>query len=172
VNITMGGSATLNIVLYGSGVDFLLTGNDATYSYSGNGNTQPSGCSTSSFTGVYTFTGTGFGLSGGAVNGVENGTGLLQFDGQGNLTVNITLAASGKALAGDTLTGSYSLSSNCLGSATLTDSSGNSYVMSFSVYSATKVNSNGFYATLAQNSKLLISGGGHAIYGQPAAMEE
>jgi len=169
VNITTGGSATLNLVLYGEGVDFLVTGNDATYSYSGNGNTQPGGCSVSSFIGVYTFTGTGFGLSGGAVNGVGNGTGLLQFDGQGNLTVNFTLAASGKAPSAVTLKGSYAVSSNCLGSAALTDSTANSYVMTLSVFSATKVDSAGFYMTLAQSSKLMISGAGHAIYGQPTA---
>jgi len=41
--------------------------------------------------------------------------------------------------------------------------------MTFSVYSATDVNEAAFYATMAESSKFLISGGGHAIYGQPAA---
>ncbi len=168
VNITTGDSATLNLALYGSGANFLVTGNDATYSYSGSGNTQPSGCSASTFSGVYTFSGTGYGLSGASVNGVGNGAGLLQFDGQGKLTANFTLSASGKAPSGITLTGSYAVSSNCLGSATLSDSNGNTYGMSISVYSATAVNSTAFYATLVESSKLLISGSGHAIYGLPA----
>jgi hypothetical protein len=169
VNITSGGSVTLNLVLYDTGTDFLVTGSDATYSYSGTGNTQPSGCSASTFVGVYTFNGSGYGLSGGAVAGVGDGVGLLQFDGQSNLTVNISLASSGKAASPATLTGTYSVSSNCLGSATLTDSNSNSYVMSFSATSATKANTAALYTTLAQNGKLLLSGSAHAIYGQPTA---
>lgn len=169
VNITSGGSVTLNLVLYDTGTDFLVTGSDATYSYSGTGNTQPTGCTAGTFIGVYTFNGTGYALSGGAVAGVGDGVGLLQFDGQSNLTVNVSLASSGKAASPATLTGTYSVSSNCLGSATLTDSSANSYVMSFSVSSATKANSAALYTTLAQNGKLLLSGAAHAIYGQPMA---
>ncbi len=41
VNITTGGSATLNVVVYNQGKDFQLAGNDATYSYTGNGVIQP-----------------------------------------------------------------------------------------------------------------------------------
>ncbi len=166
VNITTGGSATLNIALDDGGVDFLVTGNDATYSYSGTGNTQPSGCSTSTFSGVYTFNGTGFQLTSGSVSGIGNGAGLLQFDGQGNLTVNVTVSTSAKTPTTLTLTGSYSLSSNCLGSANLTDSSKNAYIMSFSVYNST-LNNAAFYASLAQSAKFLITGGAHAIFGQP-----
>jgi hypothetical protein len=167
MNITSGGSATLNIALYNTGADFLVTGNDATYSYSGNGNTQPSGCSNTTFSGVYTVNGTGFQLTGGAVSGIVNGAGLLQFDGQGNLTVNLTMSANGGTTSSLTLTGSYSLSSNCLGSANLTDSSKNAYVMSLSVYNSTVANA-AFYASLAESAKFLISGGGHAIFGQPS----
>jgi hypothetical protein len=170
VTITSGGSATLNLVLFASGVNFLLTGSDATYSYTGNGNTQPTGCSASLLSGVYTFTGTGFTLSGGSVNGVGNATGLLQFDGQGNLTMNVMESQSGKAATPLILTGSYSISSNCLGSATLADSSkANSYVMGLSVYTATALYSSDIFTTFAQSGKLLISGASHAIYGQPTA---
>lgn len=169
VNITSGGSVTLNLVLYAQGANFLMTGNDATYSYSGSGNNQPTSCSAATFSGVYTFSGTGFGISGGSVNGVSNATGLLQFDGQSHLTANLTLAQSGKALAVTTLAGSYSISANCLGSATLTDSNSNSYVMSFSAYTATNLYTSQFYAMLGQNGKLLLSGSANAIYGQPTA---
>jgi hypothetical protein len=170
INITSGGSATLNLVLYASGVDFLLTGSDSIYAYTGNGNTQPTGCSASLLSGVYSFTATGFTLSGGSVNGVGNATGLLQFDGQGNITVNVMESQTGKAATQLILTGSYSMSANCLGSATVADSSKtNSYVMGLSVYTATTLYSSDVFATLSQNGKLLMSGSSHAIYGQPAA---
>jgi hypothetical protein len=173
VTITSGGSATLNVVSYAQGTgtvasDFLVTGNDAIYSYSGSGNTQPSSCSTSTVSGVYTVTGTGYGLSSGSVAGAGAFSGLLQFDGISGLTANVTLASTGGSQPGS-LTGSYSVSSNCVGSATLTDSKGNSYVMSFSVTNATSLYSSDLYATIAQNGKFLFSGSAHAIYNQPVA---
>jgi hypothetical protein len=167
VTITNGGSAILNVVSYAEGADFLVTGNDSVYSYSGTGNTQPTGCSSVAISGAYTFTGTGYDLSGGAVSGATAGIGLLQFDGLSGITGNVTLLGSGTTTTAVALTGSYSVSSNCLGLATLTDSKGNSYVMSFSDYNATSVNSAALYATLAQSSKLLISGGSHPVYGPP-----
>jgi hypothetical protein len=54
VTVASGGSATFNLALYAAGGDFVLTGNDATYSYSGSGVTQPAGCSAATFAGVYT----------------------------------------------------------------------------------------------------------------------
>ena len=168
--ITTGGSATLNLLLYNGGTNFLLTGSDSTYSYSGSGNTQGATCSASSFSGVYIFSGTGFAIASNAVAGVENGTGLLQFDGQGNVTLNATMSATGVTPPAQlTLTGSYSVSANCLGSATLTDSKANSYVMSFSVYTATAVSDSAFFMALGQSGKFIITGNGHAAYGQPTA---
>ncbi len=109
INITTGGSATLNLAIYQVGLspitfDFLLSGSDANYTYSGTGNTQPAGCSASTFSGVYTFNGTGFALTGTSVSGVENGTGVLQFDGGGtcsaaSLNGTYTLTLSGRAIS-------------------------------------------------------------------------
>ncbi len=169
VTISTGGSATLNIVSYSQGAGFLLTGSDATYSYAGSGNKQPSTCSSGTFSGVYTVNTTGYALNSNAVSGVANGAGLLQFDGQGHLTVNFTLWASGAASNPLALTGSYSVGSNCLASATLTDSKNNSYVMRFSVVNGNAVNSSALYVTLAQNSSFIVLGAAHAIYGQPTA---
>ena len=169
ITITSGDSGTLNLAVYDQGTDFLVTGNDALYNYSGSGNTQPSGCSASTLSGVYTFTGTGYSLSGGSVAGAEDGAGLLQFDGVSILTVNFNVSTLGKAPSGLTLTGSYSISSICLGSATLTDATKtNNYVLNFSITSSA-VASAAFDGALAQSGKFLISGSGHAIYGQPAA---
>jgi uncharacterized protein (TIGR03437 family) len=173
VTISTGGSATLNVMIYNLGKDFVLAGNDATNSYSGNGVTQsstpPTGCSNSTLSGVYTFNATGFTLAANAVSGVTDGTGLLQFDGQGNLTANVSTTASGSSSSSTTaLTGTYTLGSNCTGSATLTDSGSHSFVMSFSVYSITATNTN-FYASLARSGNFIITGGGHTAYAQAAA---
>jgi hypothetical protein len=165
VSITSGGSATLNVVSYAQGVDFLVTGNDATYSYSGSGNTQPSSCATSTVSGVYTFTGTGYNLGSGSVISAGVVSGLLQFDGISNITANVTLASSGESQA-VSVTGSYSVSSNCVGSATFTNSKG-TIVMALSVTNATSLYSSDLYVTIASSGTFLLSGSAHAIYGQP-----
>ena len=121
VTVTSGGSATLNLALYATGGDFVITGNDATYSYSGTGIAQPAGCSASTFAGVYAISGTGYSLSSTTVNGAAAVSGLLQLEGQSVITANLSLIE-GTTTATATLTGSYSVSSNCTGSATLTDS--------------------------------------------------
>jgi hypothetical protein len=165
ITITSGGSATLNLVSYNQGTDFLLTGNDAVYSYAGGGNTQPTACSAATLSGVYTFTGTGYSLSSGSVAGATAGSGLLQFDGQSNITVNFTKSTNGQGNGAASLTGSYSVSSNCLGSATLS----NGFVMSFSMTNVATVNSATFYATLANQGSVLVSGTAHPAYGQPSS---
>jgi hypothetical protein len=172
VTITTGGSFTLNMVLYGTGSSgvaptFLVTGNDATYSYSGTGNIVPTNpCSTGTLVGVYTFNGTGYNISGSVINGAATAVGLLQFDGAGNITAN---------LSSGNFTGTYSLSTNCLGSATLSGGSKGTFNMSFSVTTANTTSVADLYATLAQSAHLMLSGNAHAVYGQPtptAALHE
>jgi fibronectin-binding autotransporter adhesin len=167
VTITSGGSPTLNLVSYDQGVDFLVTGNDAVYSYSGTGNTQPSGCSAATLSGVYVFTATGYELSGTSVNGVVNETGLLQFDGVSNVTVNGTLSSSGNTTKPGTATGSYSVSSTCVGSATVTVDGG-TFVVALSVTNSSAANG-AFDLAVAGSGVFMVSGSGHAVYGQPTA---
>ena len=178
VTITSGGTATFNLAVFNNGVaagnlaaNFVLTGNDATYSYSANGNVQPTGCSAALFTGIYTFNATGFTLSGTSVNGAAAVVGLLTFDGQSHVTANLTFSPTNSNAS--TLTGSYSVSSNCLGSATLSDGKGGSYVMSFSVEDNTPVTSPLYSSTifvgLAQNGKFIVTGAAHAIQNQPTS---
>ena len=143
VNINPVSSAILNVAIHNQGKDFQLTGFDYLYSYSGSGVVQPESitCSTATLNGAYTFSGTGYGLTSNAVDGAGNGAGLLQFDGQGNITV--TFASSGAASR--VFIGSYSISSDCLGSATLNSSTPNvSNTMSFSIYSVAADNTS-FY---------------------------
>jgi hypothetical protein len=166
VTISNGGTAVLNIALYDQGVDFVVSGNDAIYSYTGSGNNQPTGCSAATLSGVYMFTATGYSLSGSSVNGILDGTGLLQFDGVSSITLNASLSTIGATTSGTVLTGSYSVSGTCVGTATLTNSKG-TYAMSFSIENVSKVNMTDFLVTLAQSGSLLLSGSGHPVYGQP-----
>lgn len=168
ITVSSGGGASLNLSLYDSGADFLVSGSDGTYTYSGTALAQPAGCSASTFSGVYSLTGTGFALTGTTVSGAENGTGLAQFDGSGNAIVNITTSAMGAPATALTLTGTYTASSGCLGTATLTDASSHAYTMTFSIYND-KVASTAFYAML-EGANLMIAGSGHALYGQPPAI--
>ncbi len=171
LNITSGPTATFSLVLFGNGANFLMTGSDATYSYSGNGNVQPTSCTASLFSGVYSLNASGFDFSGTAVNGAAALTGLMQFDGQGHVTVNETLSPANSNA--NTLTGTYTLSSNCLGSATLSDSKGGTYTMTFStedvITPAAPLYSSTIFVMLAQSSKFMVSGAAHAIYGQPTS---
>ncbi len=174
LDVTSGGSATLNVMIYNQGRDFLITGSDATYSYTGSGIAHPAApgvsitCSNGTLSGVYTFNATGFTVATNSVSGITDSTGLLQFDGQGSLTANVSISNSPAAPSALSLTGSYTISSGCVGSATLTDSSSNSYVMSFSIYSLAATNTN-FYASLARSGNFLMLGGGHTAYFQPSA---
>ncbi len=162
MTITSGGSGSFNILLWNQGKDFQLTGSDATYGYSGTGILQPTGCSTATLSGTYTFNTTGFALTNGSVSGPSNGAGLMQFDGNGNVTVNVSTATSKATNTPDTLTGTYTVTSGCLGSATLTDAGSHSFTMSFSIYSVSATNTN-FYLTLASSSQYLSSGTAHLI---------
>jgi uncharacterized protein (TIGR03437 family) len=170
--ITSGGNATLNVMLNNQGKNFLLTGFDSTYSYSGSGVAPPPNqsatCSVTTLNGVYTFNATGFTLSGTSVSGVTNGAGLLLFDGQGNLTVNVSTATGVATTTVSTLTGTYTISSNCTGSATVTDSNSNSFVIALSIYNPTAANTN-FFASLARAATFLMSGGGHTVSSQSTA---
>jgi uncharacterized protein (TIGR03437 family) len=168
VTISSGGTAKFNVAINNQAKDFQLTGSDATYLYAGSGVAQPLSitCSKATLSGSYTFNASGYQLSAGAVSGAANGAGLLQFDGEGHVTLNMTVAT-GRASSAVTLTGSYALVSDCVGSATLTDSSSNSYTMRISIYDVTAANA-AFYTTLAGTpaaaSNLILVGGGHAAY--------
>jgi hypothetical protein len=173
VTITSGGSATFNLVSYANGVDFLLTGNDGTYAYSGGGNTQPATCSTSALAGLYSVNGTGFETSGSGVIGSGDVAGTVQFDGQGSVIVNVLVAGLGNSSS----QGPYSVSSNCLGKATLAASNGrDTFTMIFSVDGGNAVSSLDFFATFAFDfsntgapESEFVTGAGHAISGQPTA---
>jgi uncharacterized protein (TIGR03437 family) len=131
----MGDAASYALVPYGNGKDFIITGSDATYLLTGSGGPQPASCSASTLSGAYVFSGNGFALSGGAVGGVNDVSGLLQFDGAGNITGSWSIASNGAPVS-DTVSGHYTVAAACTGSATVTDPSGLGYSLSFVVTGA------------------------------------
>jgi uncharacterized protein (TIGR03437 family) len=133
VSITSGDTATFTLETYNQGKAFALIGSDATYAYNGSGNIQPATCPTT-LSGVHEFNATGNTLSGGSVTGVLDIAGVLQFNGSGSMTAN-WVQESNLVSANITATGTYTVSSTCLATATFTDASGNKYAASLSIYS-------------------------------------
>jgi uncharacterized protein (TIGR03437 family) len=163
MTITTGGSATFNLAIYNGGTDILFTGSDATYSYSGSADTQPAtGCSTAALAGSYIYSAAGYNLSSGAVVGSVALSGLFQFDGQGNVTVSATINGT-KTSAGNT--GTYSLSSNCLGTATLT-LNGSPLTVAFNVYNVASSSPSDIYMDLGQSGNFIVSGTAHTVTNQ------
>ncbi len=124
---------TFTLESYNEGKAFAVIGSDATYAYNGTGNAQPATCP-ATLSGVHEFNANGSSLSGASVTGVLDVAGMLNFDGQGNVTANWTQVAN-LATTNVTATGTYTVNSTCGASATLTDSENNKYAVSISIYS-------------------------------------
>lgn len=155
MSITTGDTATFTLEAYSQGSAFAIIGSDATYAYNGSGNMQPASCPTT-LTGVHEFNGTGNTLSGGTVTGVLDVAGVLQFDGLGNVAANWA-QVSNLTTVTITASGTYSVSSTCQASATLTDASGNKYAAFLSFNSAAPA-----FALAVSSPQLVFDGNGAA----------
>jgi uncharacterized protein (TIGR03437 family) len=162
VTLTQGSTAAFALIVYGSGDSFNMTGSDATYVYSASGgSTFAPACAAATLSGPYSFDTTGFTISGTAQNGVADEAGLFQFDGQGNLTATYTVTASGTSPAALTATGTYTVTSACLASAT--DSAGKSNSLYFVITGAY-----GQTASLIEaNSQFIRTGSAHSAFKNP-----
>lgn len=169
MSITVGDSAAFNLFVYNQGKSFLMTGTDASYTYSGGGSTQPANCTASLLSGVYVFDVNGFTLASGAINGASNAAGSMQLDGHSSLTVSLTYVVPGQAPLVTSLTGTYALPNGCSGTGTLKDQQGNSYTLAFTVTGGNATAVSGFDVVLGQLNALLFTGSAHAAYGQPVA---
>ena len=89
-----------------------------------------------SWNGSYTFNGSGFSLTSGAVTGANNVSGLLQLDGKSAVTATWYVATSGSSVTTNA-TGTFTVSGSCTGSATVNDSSGNTYSLQFVITAST-----------------------------------
>ena len=141
INLTNGDSATLAIVAFSFNATtqtvraFQMVGTDATFAYNGGGNVQPSGCALSTLSGTWPFSATGNSFAGTTDTGVVDIAGVLQFDGQGNVTAN-WMQASNTATASISATGTFAITSGCVGTLSLTDTANNNYAGTVSVFGA------------------------------------
>jgi uncharacterized protein (TIGR03437 family) len=162
LNFTTGDTASYTLIPYNSGNDFVITGEDATYELTGSGGPQPPACVLSTLSGSFVFSGNGFALSGGAITGLNDIVGLLTFDGNGNVTGSWSVATNGSSIP-DTVTGHYSLSSACTGSATVTDPSGFGYTLSYVMTSAAGAD----VALIGATSSNMFTASAHATMTNP-----
>lgn len=158
VSITTGDTANFSIESYNTGKDFLLTGNDGAYSFLGSGSTLPVSCMASQLNGTYAFNGNGFALGTGSITGVNNISGLLQFDGKSLVTGTWYLSANGGTTTLAT-TGQFTVAAGCTATAAVTDASGNTYNLEFTITSADGSN----FLVAAANAMLMFSGSGRTI---------
>ncbi len=161
ISFTKGSSATLALLVWSAGAQFDISGTDAAtgttpaFVYGGNGsNAGPPACATASVSGPYTYLVQGAVLSGTVETDAANESGTFQFDGQGNVTASSTLDPSQSAATSITATGAYSVATNCLGSATMTDTAGKSKSINFSV-----AGNHGENLRMIESSAVLIASG-------------
>lgn len=173
ITLNSGSSATFTLVLWdltstNTAREVSLAGADANYVYSATiDNFQPAVCATSTLSGPYIYTASGFTLSStGQQNGAEDESGVFQFDGQGNVTDTYTISGPGINMTSLTSSGKYSVSSNCLATATLTESApnGKTDTLTFAI------NGNDANATdvLLANSQYVRTGTAHSAFTNPS----
>lgn len=166
MNITAGDTASFTLIAYNGGRNFTVTGGDATYPLTGSGATQPAGCGASTISGAYAFSGSGNSSSAAAgttsISAVNSISGLLQFDGRGDVSGNWSVATNTGSTP-DSVSGQYSVTPACTGTATVTDASGTSWTMSFTMTSANSAN---FGADIA-NLTNAFNVSGHSAFTYP-----
>ncbi len=180
ITLLTGSSATFVLLVSGGGTGFTITGADGTYVYSGGGsNTRPA-CATATLSGGYAYTASGFTLSGTTQSGSVNEAGILQFDGQGNVTSSYIDSSSGAADTPVTGTGTYSVAANCLATAKLTDSNGNTDTLNlvitgaygatanFIEASAAAMRSGSAHSTILNPTQSIGNVASYAVNGTPA----
>lgn len=173
INITMGDTATFTVVAYNFGATtpaqaraFTLVGADATYAFSGSGGIAPPACLVSTLSGAFPFSGTGNSLSGSTNTGLADLEGLLNFDGQGSVNGTWT-QVSNTSSTNLTATGTYSLTAACLGTISLTDTSGNTYSGAVAMAAP---DANGYpnnFVVVMTTPQLIFTGTGRAAFVNP-----
>lgn len=168
INITSGDTAAFAVVAYALNATtqqantFTMVGTDATYAYNGGGTVQPAACALSTLSGEWPFSANGNSLSGSTNTGIVDLAGVVQFDGQGNVTANWT-QASNTATANVSATGTYTVTAACLGSLSLTDTANLKYAGSISVFGAAGNN----FELVVANPQLIFTGAGRAAFVNP-----
>ena len=163
ITLVTGGTAAFALVVAGGGSSFSITGADASYVYSGSGSNSRPACATATLSGAYAYTASGFTLSGTTQTGSANEAGVLQFDGQGNVTASYIDSSGGTNQNSITATGTYSVTSACLAAATLLDSAGNTNTLNLAI-----TGEYGAGADLIEaNPQFVRSGSAHSVFLNP-----
>jgi uncharacterized protein (TIGR03437 family) len=163
ITLLTGSTAAFTLLVSGGGTSFSVSGSDATYVYSGSGSNIRPACATSTLSGGYSYTASGFTLSGTTETGSVNEAGVFQFDGQGNVTATYTPSSGGTTQSPITATGTYSVTSGCLASATLTDSNGIANTLNLVITGTYGASAN----LIAASSTSVRSGSAHAVILNP-----
>jgi uncharacterized protein (TIGR03437 family) len=172
INITTGDTATFTVVAYNFNTatmqakSFQLVGTDATYAYNGGGSVQPAACAVSTVSGGWAFSGTGNSLSGPANTGIADLEGILQFDGQGNVT-GAWQQVSNTASTSLSAKGTYTVTEACLGAISLTDSSNNTYAGTISVFGMDTYGYPNDFQFVMTTPQLIFTGTGRAPFVNP-----
>ena len=166
LSLTVGDTANFTLIAWNSGKNFDIVGQDATYVLTGTGGQQPPSCTTSLLSGAYVFSGNGYTVAsgnGGGTNiaGVNSISGLLQFDGRGDVTGNWSVATNG-ANTPDTVSGKYTVNA-CQATATVADPAGTSWTLTL-----TMTSTDGANFTVDGAAPLMeFSAAGHSTFTNP-----
>ncbi len=145
VTITTGDTASFTLEAYNQGKSYLIVGQDGTSAFTGSGSVLPATCPSTLTAGTYPVNGTGLGLTSGAISSAIDVIGVLNLSGTNTAAMNIVVATNGSS-KNVSATGTYTLSTTCSATATLTDASGNSYAL---VLEFTAANGNNFLLSSA-----------------------
>jgi hypothetical protein len=130
MTITSGDQASFTLEAYNTGKNYLITGQDGTYAFTGSGGILPDTCPASVTAGSYPVTGTGFGVTSTAISSVYNLIGVIQFGAKNAISITASVGAN-TGTTSVSASGTYTLNSNCSATAKLTDSSNNTYLLVF-----------------------------------------
>ena len=160
LTITSGDSATYALGVFNSGSNYIITGQDGTYSLIGSGNTMPkTSCSSPTLSGAYSFNGNGFGLQSTTIASAGYLSGILTFDGAGNVSSGTWNVTPGYQVSSPvSVTGTYTVNSNCTATAAVKDSAGNSYAFVFTITGA-----NGSFIATFANAQIIFTGSGRPL---------
>ena len=159
LNLTSGTTANFSLEVYDSGKSYLITGEDGNFLFMGSGSRAPASCTASLLSGAYAFNATGFPLTSGAISGGNNVSGLLTFDGNNVINVNWNTAGAGTTPVNSTGTGTYTMTPSCTASATLLDSSNNSWTLQFAITSTDGSN----FVVSGASPVLMFTGAGRTV---------
>jgi uncharacterized protein (TIGR03437 family) len=172
ISITTGDTASFAVVAFNFDATTLLpksltiAGSDANFAYTAGASIQPASCATSTLSGDWPFSGTGNSLAGASITGLADQAGILQFDGQGNVTASWNIV-SNVASTSYSATGTYSVTSACVGTISLTDTSNNIYTGAISVFGQDVYGYPNNFALVMTTPQLIFTGAARAAFVNP-----